>query len=294
MNPLGIIQNGGGFGVSLFLVISGYLFSKPTSWLKYLRKKIRHILVPFWATTALFAVVTYAAATISGKANYWTQFSVQDWAKTLSFGYYFMGQSNVVHGVTWYLVPQFYFYIVFSAFLLVLKENLGIWTYVLSTMVLCWARYPISSILPFALMPIFGYLYKKYEDNAFNIKFVGGTFLLLMSMIICFEWCNPGFLGEEKYLVSFLYAYLLFMCTLQLGKTKKSVKNSIQKLNNVSYYMYLVHSTFGAFAMSSFESRNVPFTVCFLVGIVTSYILSVLLYKVDMEIDNLVLIKDAN
>ena len=118
--------------------------------------------------------------------------------------------------------------------------------------------------LIFALIPVFGVLIRNIYEKRISIYLFGGlmcvNYLLFLKSIVIFR---GYYYTEEPYMVSLMYALLLFGIFLLLEK-QLCLPKYVEFLAGISYSVYLTHMTFGSLFMSALESRF-PFTIAFVV-----------------------------
>lgn len=270
--PLSIIQHFGAMGVCLFFIISGFLLSPNVdSGGVFAAKKYIRILLTLAASILLFWAFNNIVAVFMGN-TYWSQFSKREWLETATLLCFLEGKDSVINGAIWYLFPLLFVYTVFGFAYRLMKKNTVFFAVIMDLIfgiILIVARVTgYSDVrmqwLIFALIPVFGVLIRNIYEKRISIYLFGGlmciNYLLFLKSIVIFR---GYYYTEEPYMVSLMYALLLFGIFLLLEK-QLCLPKYAEFLAGISYSVYLTHMTFGSLLMSALESRF-PFTIAFVV-----------------------------
>lgn len=277
--PLNIIQYFGAFGVSCFLLISGFCADQKNNGIFHeIKKKFVRLIIPMWGAMFLFYVFQATTTFLTGIENWWSVFSVKQWIASACLVYHLKGTGDPVNGVLWYMVPLLTFVLLW----IVLKNTVAkistiasifIYDAVILTAVLNGLA--MSAVLPFAFMPIFGLIGSLLINGKTTIRQgIIAAFATYMAMIFSFWKAATGYYSDQPYLVSFAYAFLLFIIAILIDEKIPSVAGIWQWLSQISYSFYLLHSMAGGWIMTILERDGVPYTVCFIVGILFSVLFS--------------------
>ncbi len=274
-NPLFIIQDFGAFGVSLFFLISGFLFAWKGQYEHLTKKTCRRLLKIYLSLIAAFLGFWLCQAICwNFQETYWQQFTIRQWLESITLVGYLTGNGEVINGSTWFLVPLFFFYIV-SAFYAAFSRRLfckggGMWIiegflaalfYTLDRMHI----YAPTNMMIFVYMPLAGVILAEiYHEK--NIAFGNGLVLLLvnyMAMVFYFKKFQYEFYAENLYLISFLYAVLFVVICLTWEK-RFTANKYVDFFGSISLSVYLLHMTWGGFLMQAFTEMGIPFTAAFI------------------------------
>lgn len=96
---------------------------------------------------------------------------------------------------------------------------------------------------------------------------------------------SPGYIQGEKYLVSFVYAILVFVAFSKIELKENIIVSFISK---ISFAVYLTHMTFGGLTISLFEQKfpNFPFAVVVSIGTFLAAI--ILHYSVEVPLKKMI------
>lgn len=279
--PLYIIQNFGAFGVCIFLIISGFLImnsneNKECIWKKMIRK-IFEIYV-----SLLFAFVGFAICQFLVNkfvTTYWAQFTIKDWFESVTLLGYFTGNGDVINGTTWFLIPLFMFYLISIFVVKKMKKNfIGA---ILYTELLCAAFFAFlylikryygidfyfTSFCTFIFIPITGVIiYGIYKER---VKAWNGIGLLLINYILfvlAIHEFNINYYMSEPYIVSYIYAVVLFALCL-LGEKNFKKNKLVDFIGKIGLPIYLLHMTWGSFLMSGLENK-LPYIIAVFITLI--------------------------
>lgn len=267
--PLHIIQDFGAFGVSLFYLITGFLFihssKKKSKCIYTCCKKIVKIYIFTVLSFAAFGLFQWGLNQLS--PTYWSQFSLKDWIGCATLINYFNGIGENVNGTTWFLLPLFVFYLFASiCYQAAKKDSLKALVFLecfISALVIlsvAAGRFLpmayVSSLIPFVYIPIAGMMiYACFTGEISYAKGLGlGTFNYFM-MILSFYKLNKGYYADASYAISFIYAILLLLIFVG-GENVFKENKFVVFLGRVSLSVYLVHMMWGGLFMSLLELRT--------------------------------------
>lgn len=270
--PLNVIQDFGAFGVSIFFVISGFLFAWNAHYTNIVGNTMKRILKIYLSSLSAFLLFwLFNIILWNFQDTYWHQFSVKQWLESITLLGYFNGNGEVINGTTWFLIPLFFFYMMSIVYAILVKKFSwkGIWMVegilALFFYVLHVVNAPnIPSLLIFIYMPLSGVILAEiYKEE--NVTFLQGMILLIMNylvMVVCFYRFHYGYYAENLYLVSYTYAVLLVIAFFSWEKHFKPNK-IVSFIGKVSLSVYLLQMTWGGIIMQKFADRNIPFTLAF-------------------------------
>lgn len=282
--PLGIIQYFGAFGVILFFLISGFLIPHgiPTgSRKKFAIKRTIKIFPPLITSFLGFYIVQKVVSIITGSPTYWSQFTPKQWVTNATLINYFLGQPDVVNGVTWFLFPELIFYVLCFVFYILLKKkpkiSIIIFQLTIAAIYLIPSHMQISStsfsILSsswYIVFPMFGmllyYVWSGKIDFKFFFLFSGINYYVMIKCMVLF---NPQYYEKTPYAISFMYAYAIFIIALLLDEKIRTSKitNFISK---ISYSLYLTHMMYGGLIMELLIKycAGIRYTLVFLITVI--------------------------
>lgn len=270
--PLNVIQDFGAFGVSIFFVISGFLFAWNAHYTNIIRNTMKRILKIYLSSLIAFLLFwLFNIVLWNFHDTYWHQFSVKQWVESITLLGYFTGNGEVINGTTWFLIPLFFFYLISIGYALLVKKFSwkGIWIVEGVLAVLFYAFHVfnapnVPSLLLFVYMPLSGAILAEIY-KAENTTFLQGILLLIvnyLAMVVCFYRFHYGYYAENLYLVSYIYAVFLVVAFFSWEEHFKTNK-VISFIGKISLSVYLLQMTWGGFFMSVLSASKVPFTVAF-------------------------------
>ena len=252
LEPLGLIQDLGAFGVCLFFLISGYVIThvaQRETRGEFLLKRIFRIYPPLIVSILLIVAIE---APGSGKIP-WT---VSEVLLSFTLANYLIVPQIVIQGVAWTLVIEMVFYgliwlmmplarnhvhilIViqscFVALVALLSRNLGHEFFLFSVSV---------SYLPFLFVGQILYFGLHLRKLGFAEVFVAGL-IQLAAAIYAFGSVQPEFLKPgNSFLLSFVYALVVFLGA-QLYADRLAIPAVIRRASDLSYSLYLLHPIVG-------------------------------------------------
>lgn len=277
--PLKIIQYFGAFGVSCFLLISGFCANQKSNGIFCeIKKKFVRLIVPMWSAMLLFYIFQAAITFLTGIENWWSAFSVKQWIESAILICHLKGIGDPVNGVLWYMVPL----LIFVLLWIVLKNTIAKISMIASILIYdavilaaVLNGFAMSAVLPFAFMPVFGLIGALFING--KIKTCQGiiaAFVTYTAMIFSFWKAANGYYADQPYIVSFAYAFLLFVIAILIDERIPPVTGIWKWLSQISYSFYLLHSMAGGWIMSILERVGVPYTFCFIAGIIFSVLFS--------------------
>ena len=297
--PFGIIQDFGAFGVSLFLIISGFLYTYNDGNLKKpVKKNIKKIIILY--LTCLISYITFGtfqALMWNFHKTYWSQFSPRQWINGATLIGYFNHYGDVINGTTWFLIPFFFFYILATIFS-ILYTKLGQNTFIILEVILAMfftviyiLKLRVSSILVFVYLPLSAIIIGEYCKDNNNISLTN-LFIFegvnIFSLIIGLYIFNRKYYITEKYLISFIYA--MFMLIIFYIFNNKFKENKIVNfICKISYSLYLLQMTFGGYFMSLLENEinfSIAYVIVLSILILLSWIFNIIIEKNIIHIVN--------
>lgn len=276
--PLGIIQYFGALGVCIFFLLTGYLFlpsfsRKKAGFLGSLRFTTRKILglwLPCVCATIFFFVFQKIIGTITPMGRWWFQFSLQDWFESGTLISFFIGSYDKIN-ITWFLIPLVVFYLFYAQLEnLEIKEKSKCTLYMGGELIMYALGKLFSSssffvtcgyyswfvTFIFAGIIIYQVKYNLISKRWAVLLLIINYFITLLGLYLY----DKRYLLNEPYLVSFVYAIMLFVMLPKLDPKQNKV---ISFFADISFSVYLLHMCIGGLAMSLFENRmRYTFAVC--------------------------------
>lgn len=287
--PLGIIQYFGAFGVALFFLISGFLTpysNKSEKRATFIQKRFLKIFPPLLIAVSIFFVVQYGISLITGDPTYWGQFTLHQWITNATLINYFLGEPDVVNGVTWYLFPTILFYIICYVFYnsLQLKPRLFI---IISELIVCIILFlPKQTQIPSTLYNVFQsswyltflvfgvlifYVWNGKLRFSWFLAFSGINYYFMIKSMAQYK---PQYYEDAPYAISFIYAYALFIIALLLEERIKTFIIT-DFLSKISYSIYLTHMMYGGLIIALVQSYwHANATISFIVGVLFSLLVA--------------------
>lgn len=274
--PLNVIQDFGAFGVSIFFVISGFLFAWNAHYTNIVRNTIRRILKIYLSSLIAFLIFwLFNIVLWNFLDTYWRQFSVKQWVESVTLLGYFNGNGDVINGTTWFLIPLFFFYLISIIYVVLVKKFSwrGIWIVESILTILFYVLYAFNvpnllGLLIYIYMPLSGAILAEIY-KAENTTFLQGIILLIVNylmMVVCFYKFQYNYYAENLYLVSYMYAILMVAVFFSWEKYF-SPNNIVSFIGKISLSVYLLQMTWGGFFMQVFNDRNIFFTLAFCITV---------------------------
>lgn len=279
--PLGIIQYFGALGVCLFFIISGFcLTTSATAGWQFIYNKVIRILVPLFLSTFLFFCFNKMVSWTIG-VTFWDQFSLYEWLTSSTLFCYVLGQDSVINGSTWYLFPLVLLYVLWGLFYRIAKKNPFYFACILNVLFIVVGLVTKSGYykgnamqwLVFTMVPVFGILIRAVYNRRISVPVFLSAFavsyLVFLKNIMIFR---PYYYTEEPYLISFVYAILIFGLFLLLEE-RIIIPKFVSFISNISFSLYLIHMTMGGFLMSVLNA-NLGFTISFVLTVIIITVLA--------------------
>lgn len=290
-SPLNIIQDFGAFGVSIFFVISGFLFTTNARYENTVSKRLLKILHIYLSCVIAFLVFWGVQSIVwIFRDTYWRQFSPGQWLESMTLACYINGHGDVINGSTWFLLPLFLFYLL-SILYSVLYPKIGnsaAWIVEIATVILFAVFYYIDTTFGtisalsfvFVFMPISGMIL----GELYNGRKTDGQKPYSMALLLIVNFCllvygvykfNPIYYTDRKYLVSYIIAFLL-VAVIPLFESYFKESGFVEFVCKISLSIYLLQMTWGSFIMQFFSDIDLPFTISFLMTIAILVVLAFL------------------
>lgn len=301
MEPLNLIAHGGALGVSIFLIISGYLLALGIDSGKYTKKiiakKILNLYIPMVLSYVSFFCFQKVISLLLKTDNYFSQFSIRDWLLGGSLVGYFTDRGDVINGTTWYLVALFVAYAVILMFSGELKKSiqrgfveielfLGV-TMLLGGIINDGVIKRLFSFNWYVYILLFGLIIYYFEKNKLQLKkFVLGMLVNYLLLIAGVYLYAPHYALNDKYIVSVVYGILLLIFCININEKYDLKNNSIVAfLSYNSYYIYLVHMPYGSLIISLLQSYT-GFLMAAMIALVLIMVIAIAHQKVSTRVLN--------
>lgn len=237
----------GGYGVTMFFLLSGFLLihstEKSTSF--FLEKRIIRIIPMYY----LITLVTYVMASIQPEWFNTTVATPQNLIKSLLFIPYMNPNGNVrpILDVAWALFPEVWFYIVFYISLKISYKHRALITggcFMTLFGIGMAVENPIlnqfkEAFLTLSIGMFLYYIWKWVPAVKINTKSWVPKFILVAMYFIIGILYNNLIYAKKRFLAIIL-AYFVFCIFVVLeGKIRES--NILFKLGRISYSLYLTH-----------------------------------------------------
>lgn len=289
-NPLAISEFFGFFGVVLFFLISGYIIThvvQRESPVEFIIKRFFRIYPPLIFSFFLIFLVSYILKHLANYASYWESFHFIDFVLSGTLLNYAFDKPNLINGVTWSLFVECLFYIMIFLFYSMYKTSrkyaayFQILTFIIVVNVIikinCMAYLSLSvyyiSYLIFCQL-IYFLLTKKISTLGFILLTLINYLVLVQNTIQLYP---EHYSANNSYLISFVYAYCVFIIALLANKHIKMSKISLF-LSNLSYSIYLNHFTIGALVLSLIVNK-VNYTFAFFAAVIVTICISFISYN---------------
>ena len=300
--PLSIIQWSGAFGVCIFFLLTGYLFipsfkRKQSGILGSIRFTLRKLLslwLPCVCAFAFFFVFQKIIGMITPAGRYWWQFSAKDWIESSTLISFFIGNYDKIN-ITWFLIPLVIFYIFYAQLQHIrIREKYHCIAYMGGVLTM-YALGKIFSKIPFFVccahyswfvtLIFAGIILYQVRSNSISKRW--GTVLLFMNYcttLLGLYLYDKRYLLNEPYLVSFIYAVMLF---IMLPKLELNPNRLVSFFADISFSVYLLHMCIGGLVMSLFENKmRFIFALCISVP-VTIGVCTIFCYLIEKPIRKL-------
>lgn len=276
--PLNIIQDFGAFGVSIFFLLSGFLFTWNAHYENLIAKTAKRIIKIYLSSCIAFFtfwLLNILYWNIFDLTTWWNQFSIREWLESISLIGYFTGNGDVINGTTWFLIPLFFFELISMIYVWLTKafawKGILITEFIIACFfyILYLFHVEAAAQLVFVYIPLCGAILGELYKGS-KISFIQGSLLLAVNFIamVSFFYCfQPRYMSDSFYLVSMAYALLLLIFFLAMDRHFKQ-NRFIHYICEISLSVYLLQMTFGSFLMTIFETHKLPFTVSFLITVV--------------------------
>ncbi|MDF2923201.1 MAG: teichoic acid transporter ATP-binding protein [Paenibacillaceae bacterium] len=303
--PLGVIQHFGVLGIVLFFLINGFL--TPYTALRenkrsFAKKRFFKIIPPLLLAIGVFYFVQKVVSFFTGEPTYWDKFTVHQWITSATLFNYFIGEPDVINGITWYLFPLIIFYILCCIFYNYLQTKPKLVIIIFEIIIGLIALLPAKAEIPhivynvfqsswYIVFLVFGMLIYYIWNSKINLPwflFLSGINYYLY--IKCLVYYAPSFYEETPYSISFIYAYALFVIAMLLEEKIKQ-NRLIIFLSKISYSIYITHMIYGGLFIACIQFYwNLPTLLILILGvafvIIIAYVHYYLIEKPIMKFSN--------
>jgi len=258
--PLGIIQDFGWFGVTLFFLISGFIISDRARveglWTFVVKRILR--IYPMLAVALLLSIVLVASK---------DQVTVKNVLLNLTLANYFIVPQVVLLGVAWTLAIEVAFYALTAAtqFARGSPHRIG-FNLAVVALVIWQARAfgpnffllaATATYLPILMMgqTVYWWLARRRLSAPWGFAYLAAAYAVFLWGV---RTIHPDFLPvTNSYLVSIAYALLLFVGLLHIRLPERRL---VRFLSDTSYSVYLLHGIVGWAVLGALMTRA-PLTV---------------------------------
>lgn len=221
------INNGGIYGVSLFLIISGYGISKSTlknGLDRYWNKRITTVLIPYSVLTLVVFILDFI---LNNK-----YYGIPKTVITILGG----GIISPFDGSMWYITYILYWYLIFylskrvvknSKLLVIINIILGFSMYIFISIFMSG----LTVIKLYSLMFPLGILMGNINNNLLK-----KTTLCIISLIVAIFSYNITFGNDAVSVISLTFISLFIILTTDLFYKENKI---VTYISNISFYMYL-------------------------------------------------------
>lgn len=299
----------GAFGVDIFFVISGFIMSFVSSGMKgnnlnksieFLIKRVFRVVPLYWMFTFIAYVLAFMSISCPPNLtvcpwylsdNYNFAKTAFDWLlQSLTFTNWTRGP---IYSVGWTLIYEFWFYVLFSACLLIGARPVKFFTALLALVAIAglpgFAEFIPAGVMtlllhPFMIEFIFGvYLYSIYKSNLLN------TNIMLPLVLLC---ATLGGLYQLQSVIDYLgsfsrpilcggAAFCVVAVALTLERLSVRANKLLVSLGDSSYSLYLTHwlvVTNLPSMIDIYGYSSMSFATFILVNVTISMILSQIVY----------------
>lgn len=292
--PLGVIQDFGWLGVSLFFLISGFIISHVAlneTRLVFATKRLLRIYPPL-----ILAVVI--AMAIERVREHWSivdsgvgvvphAHGLGDALWSASLLNYLEVPQPIVLGVAWSLVIEMLFYcMIFVVRPLLRRRGLASW------LILCLVFVGLKSLRSFgphyflfvvslSYVPVLvcgQAVWLRWMKRVPTWEFVAITLVAWVEFVYGLETIQPTFLAAgNEYGPSIVIAYALFVAAL-LGGSHLVARRWVSYVASRSYSLYLLHGPIGLVTLDA-SIGHLPYTACLALAIAVTLVATELSFR---------------
>ena len=291
-HPLGIIQDTGWLGVSLFFLVSGYIISAVgirESRRVFAIKRFLRIYPPLWASMLLIIGVEAIKRFLDRPHIHYTTDQVA-WAATLLN---YVNGVPAVNGVAWSLIIEVMFYALVLALLPLLAKRpviaIGIELVIIGAVILTARSFPGAryeadwflfaasvSYLPLLVIGQCIWMWHAGRASARTATAIGAVAWLVF--VLGMRRIHTSFLADGNLYGPSVAIAVAAMLLALLTEERWRIPRWIAAVSVVSYSVYLVHGVVISVVLDALDGK-VPFAVAFAVLLVVIAVISVLLWR---------------
>tara|TARA_Y100001958_G_C21228417_1_gene553917 strand:- start:714 stop:1664 length:951 start_codon:yes stop_codon:yes gene_type:complete len=277
---------GGGVGVSLFFIISGYVILmslEKKNLIEFIISRISRLYPAY-----VFGVLTTSIA-ILFFGSWYAQVDFINFLKNLTMFQYYLGGSNI-DGVYWSLRVEVAFYIGIACLFFAIPRRY-FWLVVASITFLACLVNGLVNIIEIPLffdvirkiailefIPFFSLgmlIYYKSDRSDFNYGEKGFSFLVFVILAaVCFDLlCNKD-TGKGIFLILMSGIMFIFSNQKLAGLMKVFELNFLVYIGRISYSIYLLHQVIGYLLIHFFISLGIDLYISIVVAFAVILLLS--------------------
>jgi len=263
-NAVGSIQIIAGTFVHIFFILSGwgltlsYLQSGNFSWINWLLRRIRKIILPYYLIIVITFALVNAAHYLCPEFNH-KSFSFLSLLSYFTFVRNFYSPGWELNPTLWFMPVIVLLYAVFPVFIRTL-ERYGIAALLIISAVITYGSitlciivgYPIEHqtalflfyVIEFSLGIVIGYTYHSNTNllnqlSNFKMFCLGMGFYTISFLMIKF-W-KPGSLYNDLFTALGVFLLTIYVCQWLYRFSKGNVIKILTSISKESYLMYLIH-----------------------------------------------------
>ena len=276
-------------GVFIFIIISGYLFGKknidkPANWII---KRIKKIMIPVWIWVAVVNII------------YLLKGIPLNFVGIISYIFDMQGWFGIMNGLEhlWFLSVIMICYFVTPFLEKIRKNQLNFLKIIvaifIASIIFSFVNVKLGRYIFDVNLYISAYYYSffenKFKKNKTNIfTYMGIIILSMITRVICRK-----FLDETVVYTNIVVLYTQSLIAFSVFRILQSLKikniklKIVEHLDEISYYIYIVHYVFCVGPVDILGKWGKNYIIQLIVTIILSYVCAVLLRKVTLSCNNI-------